>query len=68
MELAEGTVSLRNGPPKVIITNESEIPVDFWRVRREPDKSKIGAALKAHEFVPGAVLSNPEMSLTIRVH
>lgn len=67
LELAEGTVSLRQNPPKVIITNEQELPEDFWRVRREPDKQRIAAALKAHEDVPGAVLSNPETSLMIRV-
>ena len=65
MERPEATVLVKNGPPKVIITNEHEIPEDFWRVKREPDKLKIGAALKAHEFVPGCTLSNQEQVLSI---
>ena len=66
-ELPEATVSIRTGPAKVIITNEQEIPVDFWRVKREPDKTRIGAALRAHEFVPGTALSNQEPVLAISV-
>lgn len=65
VELPEATLSLRQGPPKVIITNENEIPAEFFRVKREPVKSLIRAALAAHEHVPGAVLSNPETVLAI---
>lgn len=67
IELPEGTVSLRYSPPKVIIVDEQELPQEFWRIRKEPDKQRIGTALKAREHVPGACLSNSEVSLMIRV-
>ena len=66
-ELPEATVSIKQGQAKVVITNEHEIPAEFMRIRKEPDKSRIRAALTAHEFVPGAVLSNPEPVLAIMV-
>jgi hypothetical protein len=66
-ELAEGTLSIRNGVPKVVIVNEHEIPKEFLRIKTEPDKIRIKAALQAHEDVPGCVLSNAEASLTIYV-
>ncbi len=65
-ELSEATLSVRSGQPKVVIVNEHEIPDDYMRVRKEPDKTKIKAALSAHEHVNGCVLSNAEPTLAIR--
>ena len=67
LERPEATVSVRLGAAKTIITNLHELPDDFWRQPpREPDRLKIRAALQAHEYVPGAVLSNREPVLAIR--
>jgi hypothetical protein len=67
MERVEGTVTIKNGVPHTIITDLASIPVDFIRVVREPDLTKIKAAIKAGEFVPGAELSNAEPTLQIRI-
>jgi hypothetical protein len=64
-ELPEATLSIRNGSPKVVIVNEREIPGEFMRIKKEPDKTLIKAALAAHEHVPGAALSNAEPTLAI---
>lgn len=64
-ELPEATLSIRAGVSKVVIVNEKEIPADFLRVKTEPDKTRIKAALVAHEYVPGAALSNAEPTLAI---
>lgn len=66
-ELPEATISIRNGQPKVQIIAENEIPKEFLRVRTEPDKIRIKAALMAHEYVPGCALSNAEPTLAIIV-
>jgi hypothetical protein len=60
-----GTVSVAVGKPKVIITNEAILPDRFVRIKREPDKTSIGLALKAGESVSGATLSNAEAHLRI---
>jgi phage tail tube protein FII len=65
-ELPEATLSVRAGVPKVVIVNEHEIPSEFMRIKKEPAKDLIKAALIAHEHVPGAALSNSEPSLSIR--
>jgi hypothetical protein len=65
MELPEATVSIALGRPKVIIVDEKEIPKEFLRIKTEPDKTRIGAALAAHEQVPGCALSNAEPVLRI---
>lgn len=66
-ELPEATISIGAGRPKVVIINEKEIPGEFLRVKTEPDKTRIGAALSAHEHVPGCALSNAEPVLRILV-
>jgi len=66
-ELPEATVFLRAGPRKVVIINEQEIPENFIRIKREPDKLAIRAELQRGGEVPGCLLSNPEPSLTIKV-
>ncbi len=66
-ELAEATVSIRNGTPKVIITDETVLPDIACRFKREPDKTKIKELLQTEPFyVAGATLSNPEPTLSIR--
>jgi Siphovirus Gp157 len=67
VELPEATISIRNTAPKVIIIEQSELPDYYIRIKKEPDKVLIGAALKAGSTIPGAVLSNPEPTISIRV-
>ena len=66
-ELPEATVSVRAGQPKVLIIEEELIPDEFCRIKREPDKTRIKAAIQAHEQVPGCSLSNAEETLAIYV-
>lgn len=66
IELAEATISIRNGTPKVMLTDEAALPDDCVKVVRNPDKTKIKEKLIAGETVPGACLSNSEPGLTIR--
>ena len=61
----EFTVSVAPGKPGVVITDASAIPDAFVRVKREPDKTAIGCALREGP-VPGAELRNGSPSLTIR--
>ena len=67
LEMPEATVSVRVGVPKVIVTDEAALPDEFCRIKREPDKGKIKAALAELKPVPGAALSNAEDTLAIRV-
>jgi len=67
VELPEATITIRNGVPKVIVLVEDDVPDSYWRVHREPNKQLIMAALKGGTNVPGAVLSNSEPQLTIRI-
>lgn len=62
----EFTVSIAPGRPGVVITNPAAIPDDFVRIKREPDKTAIGAALANGAEIPGADLRNGAPSLTIR--
>jgi hypothetical protein len=66
-ELPEATLSIRPGTAKVIVSNEDDLPDDFFRVTRSVDKAAIRDALKAGKFVPGAEMSNGEDTLSIRV-
>jgi hypothetical protein len=66
-ELPDLTASIRAGQPAVVITDETALPEVFVRVKREPDKTLIGAALRAGREVPGAVMNNSMPTLTVRV-
>lgn len=68
IEAPDFTLSLSKGSASVVVTDENALPDRFVRVTttKSPDKTAIGAALKAKEPVPGATLSNPGMRLTVR--
>lgn len=60
------TASLRATPPKVIVTDETLIPVDYWELRPHLNKQFLLDKLKDGAQVDGAVLSNAGMSLSVR--
>jgi hypothetical protein len=66
-ELPEATLSIRNGTPRVIVTDEAVLPPDCIRMTVSPDKTVIKEKLTAGQSVPGAELSNGEPSLAIRI-
>ena len=66
LELPEATISVRDGVPSVVITDETALPDSFIRTKTEPDKAAIKDALKAGQDVPGATLSNAGPSVTVR--
>jgi len=68
IELPDATLSVRQNPPKVIVTDEAVIPAEFRREPEPPsaDKKKIAEALKGGREVPGALLSNGGVNLTVK--
>jgi hypothetical protein len=67
IELAEATLSQTKRPPQIIGEPDAdELPDELVKIKREPDKAKIRAALLAGVTVPGVVLSNSAPGLTIR--
>jgi hypothetical protein len=61
------TASLRTVPPSVLVTDEGQIPVDYWKPQApQLDRQGLSAALKSGAAVPGATLSNPRMTLSVR--
>lgn len=65
-ERPDFTISIRTGQPRVVITDEASLPDAFVKIKREPDKTLIGAALKAGQAVAGAEMSNSAPSLQVR--
>jgi hypothetical protein len=63
------TASVRTGPPAVAILAEDELPIDYLLPQPpKPDRRAILEALSGGVFVPGAVLSEPKISLSVRSH
>ena len=69
IENALVTLSLRNMPPSVVITDEAALPSLMVKVKTvtSPDKAAIKAALEAGIEVAGASLSNGSQTLSARV-
>lgn len=67
LEVAQATISRRPTPPKVVITDETAVPSQFWK-RADPtlDKRALLAGLKDGLKVPGAELSNGGETLSVR--
>lgn len=63
---AEFSVSITDGRPGVVITDEAALPDRFVRITKTPDKTAIGCALREGHEVPGATLQNSMPSLTVR--
>lgn len=66
VELPDCTATISAPRPGVMIVDADALPGQFVRLKREPDKAAIGAALKAGETVAGAELANGMPSLQIR--
>lgn len=66
IETPVATVSIRKVAAKVVVTDETKVPAEFWkRPPPELDKRALLAALKAGD-VPGAQLSNGGETIDIR--
>ncbi|MHB8388117.1 MAG: siphovirus Gp157 family protein [Acidobacteriaceae bacterium] len=63
---AEFTATIRAGSDSVIITDETAIPDEYWRIERKLDKAKLNADVKVGVVIPGAELRNAMPSLAIR--
>lgn len=59
------TVSVGRAKPRVVITDEAALPDNLCQITRTPDKTAIAAALATGD-VPGAMLGNPAVFLSVR--
>ncbi len=66
IEAHDLTVNAIAGRSSVILTDETLIPADYWRVKREPDRTKIAEDLKVGVVIPGCELSNALPTIQIR--
>lgn len=66
VRLPIATVSLRNGPERLEISDVKELPQGFTKTEIIPLKSEIKTALKNGEDVPGARLVEGEPSISVR--
>lgn len=67
LETALGTISVKTVPPSVVVTEEADIPPEFWK-RGDPklDKRALLEALKDGTPIPGATLSNGGATIQLR--
>ena len=64
---ADFTVSLRASRPPLMIIDDEAIPGDFWRPQpAKLDRQGLISALGAGRDIPGAVLGNPPMIISVR--
>ena len=66
LTLPVATVNITNVSPSVMILDESAIPDDFMRIKKEPNKTAIKAALETGQSIAGAVMSNGSTTVSIR--
>ena len=61
------TASLRTVPPPLVVTDQKQIPIDFWRPQAPKlDREGLFAALKSGAVVPGVMLGNAQTTLSVR--
>ncbi len=61
------TVSLRPSRAPLVLTDEAAIPGDYWKAQAPKlDRQGLIAALSAGHDVPGALLGNTPMTISVR--
>jgi hypothetical protein len=67
VETPFATVTLAAVKPKAIVTEEADIPTDYWKPQAPKlDLTALSAALRDGAEIPGATLSNGSITVTIR--
>lgn len=64
--LPEATLSVRDVPPKPIVTDEAAVPDDFCKFTRKPDMAAIKAGVETGAAIEGVSFDNGGTTLTIR--
>lgn len=64
--LPEATLSVRDVPPKAIVSDEAALPNELCKFKRSPDIAAIKAEMEAGRAAPGVTLDNGGRTLTIR--
>lgn len=67
IERPEFTLTIAAGKPSVIVTDDTVLPEQFFRITRTPNKTAVAEALERGAHVPGATWSNAAPHLTVRV-
>ncbi len=67
VSLPEATLSIAAVPPSVVIVDETAIPDNCYRVKKEINKPVIKALFANGETVPGCAMSNGSERLAVRV-
>lgn len=65
-ETGDLTASIRAGVPSLILDETAELPDQYVRITRSPDRAAIIADLRQGVVIDGAVLSNGIATLSIR--
>lgn len=65
LKLAGATLSVKRTSPKIIITDESAIPAEFWKSEPKLDRSALAEAAK-DRAIPGVEMSNGGAALQVR--
>lgn len=61
------TVSLRAVTPGVVVSDEAQIPADYWKPQAPKlDRKGLLASLNAGQVVPGATLGNGGTTISVR--
>jgi hypothetical protein len=68
VEAEDFTLSLRQGPPRLEVTDQDQVPAEFF-VPQPPrlDRSGLTSALKRGDVIPGTTLVNGDMHIAVRV-
>ncbi|MDE2105686.1 MAG: siphovirus Gp157 family protein [Patescibacteria group bacterium] len=65
--LTEATLSIMKPRTSVNVIDVEALPQGFFKIRKDPDKTALKAALEAGERIPGAELALGDETLMIRV-
>ena len=61
------TASLRTGRPPIVLVDEAAVPAEYWRPQpAKLDKQQLYTVLRDGRDIPGAVLGNSEMTISVR--
>lgn len=66
LALPEATLSVRDVPPKPIVTDEAAVPDEYCKVVRKPDMAAIKAGVETGAAIEGVSFDNGGQTLIVR--
>lgn len=59
-------LTVKKVPPKPVVTDETKIPEEFWKIERKLDKAKLNKSVKEGNCFEGVIMDNGGYTVSLK--